>query len=234
MKKGFTLAEVLITLGIIGIVAAMTLPTLIAKYQKQVYTTQLKKFYTQLSQSLIQYTVDEGVTDFKNSGMTTSITKSEAFFKKYFKIVKECPSNFEPCMGAVYTKMSGEVIPLSRVSNTHRCFSFTGGSSLCVYQGLGNVLMQIAVDVNGRKAPNTAGRDLFMLYVYGDGKVDDLKTTCSNEDDKNCGEWNGVDNKPLTKEERDEVFEKTCNKAGATTYHGCFGKILNDNWEMNY
>ena len=45
MKKAFTLAEVLITLGIIGIVAAMTLPTLIGKYQKKQTVTQLKKAY---------------------------------------------------------------------------------------------------------------------------------------------------------------------------------------------
>lgn len=43
MKKAFTLAEVLITLGIIGVVAAMTMPTLIQNYQKKVWAIQLKK-----------------------------------------------------------------------------------------------------------------------------------------------------------------------------------------------
>ena len=52
MKKGFTLAEVLITLGIIGIVAALTIPTLIAKHQKQVFATQLKKSYSSIGQAL--------------------------------------------------------------------------------------------------------------------------------------------------------------------------------------
>lgn len=42
-KVAFTLAEVLITLGIIGVVAAMTLPTLIANYQKRQTVVQLKK-----------------------------------------------------------------------------------------------------------------------------------------------------------------------------------------------
>ena len=44
-QTGFTLAEVLITLGIIGIVAAMTMPSLIQKYREKEYTTKLKKFY---------------------------------------------------------------------------------------------------------------------------------------------------------------------------------------------
>ncbi len=43
MRKGFTLAEVLITLGIIGIVAALTLPSLIQKYQEKVTLERLKK-----------------------------------------------------------------------------------------------------------------------------------------------------------------------------------------------
>lgn len=51
-SKGFTLAEVLITLGIIGIIAAMTLPTLIQKYKNQVVETRLKKFYTTFNQAI--------------------------------------------------------------------------------------------------------------------------------------------------------------------------------------
>ena len=47
--KGFTLAEVLITLGIIGVVAAMTIPTLIANYQKKVLENQFKKGYSTLA-----------------------------------------------------------------------------------------------------------------------------------------------------------------------------------------
>ena len=42
-NKGFTLAEVLITLGIIGVVAALTLPSLITNYQKKQIVAQLKK-----------------------------------------------------------------------------------------------------------------------------------------------------------------------------------------------
>ena len=53
MKKAFTLAEVLITLGIIGIVAAMTLPSLIANYQKKVTVNRLKQAYSMINQALL-------------------------------------------------------------------------------------------------------------------------------------------------------------------------------------
>ena len=52
MKQGFTLAEVLITLGIIGIVAAMTLPALLQNYANHVVETRLQKFYTIFNQAI--------------------------------------------------------------------------------------------------------------------------------------------------------------------------------------
>lgn len=62
-KTAFTLAEVLITLGIIGVVAAMTLPTLIQQHQKQVYVTQLKKSLSTVQNMVTKITADEGASD---------------------------------------------------------------------------------------------------------------------------------------------------------------------------
>lgn len=50
-KFGFTLAEVLITLGIIGVVAALTIPSLVVKHRKQVVVTKLKKASSALMQA---------------------------------------------------------------------------------------------------------------------------------------------------------------------------------------
>ena len=61
-KYGFTLAEVLITLGIIGIVVAMTMPALIANYQKKVTVVKLKKEYSELNSVLKQAVADYGST----------------------------------------------------------------------------------------------------------------------------------------------------------------------------
>ena len=52
MKKAFTLAEVLITLGIIGIISALTLPILVQKYRNIVVETKLKKFYSEINQAI--------------------------------------------------------------------------------------------------------------------------------------------------------------------------------------
>ena len=58
MKKAFTLAEVLITLGIIGVVAAITIPSLITKYHRHIAETKLKRFYSTMNQA-IKMSIDE-------------------------------------------------------------------------------------------------------------------------------------------------------------------------------
>ena len=60
---GFTLAEVLITLGIIGVVAALTIPTLIEKYKAKTTAVKLEKFYTIMSQAVLRWRTEEGITD---------------------------------------------------------------------------------------------------------------------------------------------------------------------------
>ena len=67
--SAFTLSEVLITLGIIGIVAAMTMPVLIANYQKQVQVAQIKKVYSTFSQGIKKIMADESCTDLNCVGI---------------------------------------------------------------------------------------------------------------------------------------------------------------------
>ena len=104
MKKyGFTLAEVLITLGIIGVVAAMTIPTLISDYQKRTYVTGLQRAYAQIQQvfklAMAQDTVDllqnTELIQSINGTNTTDNNDQNAFISKlgeYIKIQKACNS----------------------------------------------------------------------------------------------------------------------------------------------
>ena len=83
-SKGFTLAEVLVTLGIIGVVSAMTIPTLVKNHQRTVYVTQLKKVVTELAQA-----ADRAASD--NNAVSLDETKyrreggAADFLKDYFK-----------------------------------------------------------------------------------------------------------------------------------------------------
>ena len=97
-KKGFTLAEVLITLGVIGGVAAMTLPTLIKNYQKHVWVNQLKTTVSILQNAIKQMMLDDGVEDFTQTsffelckpdvayGSNVDNDKCSEIMNKYFKV----------------------------------------------------------------------------------------------------------------------------------------------------
>lgn len=85
-KKAFTLAEVLITLGIIGIVAAMTMPVIIEKHQKKVVATSLKKFYTSINQAVQQSVVDNGDIIYWTYPTTSnSFQETLAFYDTYLR-----------------------------------------------------------------------------------------------------------------------------------------------------
>lgn len=93
MKKAFTLAETLITLAIIGIVAALTIPTLIQKYRDQVTVNQLKKHYSMMSQNFKKMLVDEDaenlldtklVKTFESGLESGDFTDTIQVFNKYF------------------------------------------------------------------------------------------------------------------------------------------------------
>ena len=105
-KTAFTLAEVLITLGIIGVVAAMTLPTLIQQHQKQVYVNGLKKAISVSQNMLKQMQADEQAADIGSISLFTNGIHSydntsnedaygnpsvfEQIIPKYLKVVKIC------------------------------------------------------------------------------------------------------------------------------------------------
>ncbi|MBO6087446.1 type II secretion system protein, partial [bacterium] len=102
-KSAFTLAEVLITLGVIGVVASITLPTLIKEYNKHAWVNSLKQNYSLLNQGFKKMMADDGVEFIADTEVFRAIggscmyyydissTNCKEFYaqlKKYFKIVR--------------------------------------------------------------------------------------------------------------------------------------------------
>ena len=92
IKPGFTLAEVLITLGIIGVVAAMTLPSLVSKYKDKELTTRAKKAYSSINQAVQLYQSKNGTPGDATGLWDVSKTSAEVAqeFSKYFNGVRYC------------------------------------------------------------------------------------------------------------------------------------------------
>lgn len=208
-KKGFTLAEVLVTLGIIGVVSAMTIPTLVKNHQRTVYVTQLKKVVTELAQVAERATNDNNAvsldeTKYRGEGGAAN------FLKDYFKIAKDCGKSLTPCFADSYETMSGEAFTLE---TPLVAVALASGASISIYENYlqyrsdfhGYLAMQ--VDVNGQQGPNILGRDLFHLDLYSDGKVG---------------------------ESYDNDLSNSCLSGDASYGAGCFDKVVKDGWQMDY
>ena len=228
-RKGFTLAEVLVTLGIIGVVSAMTVPSLMQNYQRQSYVTQLHKFYNELSQALVRYQNDSNAVNLREAGLNSRAALYD-FFKNYFKIVNDCGNTQTPCFASDYKNLSGVKSGFNCSSN---CVLLASGSSLgATFPNKSNIISEVVVDINGPKGPNIFGRDAFTIYIYNNNVLDDL--ALENPDTDGDGTWSTTSTAPLSKEQRETNFKKACLNNPSGFWHGCFGKILNDNWEMNY
>lgn len=110
-KKAFTLAEVMITLGIIGVVAALTLPALIQKNNEIELTTRAKKAYSQLNQAVKMFEVQNETPGdirglFEAENNSPDAVRLAENFSKYFKGAKVCKNKNQYGCGNYYYKIS--------------------------------------------------------------------------------------------------------------------------------
>lgn len=92
LKSAFTMAEVLITLGIIGIVAAMTLPSLMTKFQDKELITRAKKAFSNISNAVRLAQSENGVYDDISYIFDPALSSEEVAqkFSKYFNGATVC------------------------------------------------------------------------------------------------------------------------------------------------
>ena len=218
----FTLAEVLVTLGIIGVVSAMTVPTLMQNYQRQSYVTQLHKVYNETTQAALRYVTDRNALNLKEAGLT-STDAAVNFINTYFKVVNDCGTNVSPCFASEYKNMSGTSLGSLFTNEDRHKFSLASGASISV-AAYSNGNMTIYVDINGQKGPNIVGRDTFPMVLYKNGIIDEGDGTQSTD----------AVTPPISAERREEIYSSSCVNAANNSWWGCMGKIMNDNWQMTY
>ena len=182
-RTGFTLAEVLITLGVIGVVAAMTLPTLIKEYQKHVWVNQLKKSVSTIENGFKMAMAEDEVDNLADTELFKSLNNSnyngnsnnvvfENNLKKYFKFV-----TIENTSKPPYKTLNNPSAPPFGVSKE---MIFTDGSSLVFFNNgpnghffaNNNPVADLVIDVNSTsQKPNMYGRDVFLLNFSDKGNV---------------------------------------------------------------
>lgn len=231
MKKGFTLAEVLITLGIIGVVAAMTLPTLIQNHQKRSLEVATQKFYSTMSQAVKKYMADEGVDDLRNTPLACENYEASIrnFVTKYLKVVEECDHEANNCFAPTYKNWDGSAPDYNFTTeanwNDKRDYVLADGAVIRIGE---NGPIVLYVDVNGKKGPNRIGYDLWSMSIFYDGVIDesDIGPECRGS---RVDDWSEAYSYNVH-EKREERFE-VC-KSGL--YGGCFGHFLENNFKFDY
>lgn len=144
--KAFSLAEILITLGIIGVVAALTIPSVIEKHQKKVTVTKLKQTYSILYQAIKTSEIDNGPVTEWNSG------NNKTYLYPYLKIIKVCKNKAYECT----TNWQLDYYSWFILSNgVHVATSGYGDKDI----------ISIYIDLNGKSGPNVQGRDKFTMAI---------------------------------------------------------------------
>ena len=177
MKKAFTLAEILITLSIIGVVAALTIPTLIQRTGDEEIVSKLSKAYSTLSQASEMIMTEQGSPKVWN----TDVDSLYNAYKSHLRNAKECGST-SGCLSAGkyrFLKSSGYDDNWDN-SNIMRKLILSDGTQIAFGRyltpdctgsnhGSKNICADILVDLNGSKAPNIIGRDLFAFVLKETG-----------------------------------------------------------------
>lgn len=168
---GFTLAEVLITLLVVGVVASLVIPNLINSFQDEMWKTNYKKAWSDTN-TVWKSMVSDNVITYATSGTDpNALVYNFNQFKNYFSIVKECSGsigNMTNCW-----KEDGEDYRTGYPINS--AFSFRGfidnaGRSWWFQTSFGGLM--INVDTNGLALPNRYGKDRFFIRAV----IEDTKS----------------------------------------------------------
>lgn len=200
---GFTLAEVLITLGIIGVVAALTIPGLMTAYKAHQLRSQFLKSYSTIQQVFRRMEADDVSTDI--SAYSGKMGSFYDVFKQYLAGVHECgvysnTSDAFPCAGFKefnnkrnrYKNYNGTAY-LSRAIFDDGQLVLSDGTFVAIENPNGVDHLWVFVDINGfGKLPNRWGYDLFTFqFINGELRTMGDRETTYNDVEKYCNPKKG-------------------------------------------
>lgn len=246
-KQAFTLAEVLITLGIIGVVAALTIPTLIANHKKQVLVRQLQKAMSEISQGLQLMMAEDDVTSLTEINGASSYCGTDNSFgtsshciqlnKRFLKAFKgsRYVTNIQDIPNYKWKYLNEKKYEVPGIISAH--ILSDGEMILWGAHWLGEVqmteanaiargyVMMFTVDVNGFKRPNQWGRDLYYFCVTPEGTLVPAGSKNFNKLIGNVTIWDSTNNGSCYPEKV---------KTGDDNGKGCSARIIEKGWKMDY
>jgi prepilin-type N-terminal cleavage/methylation domain-containing protein len=234
-SNAFTLAEVLITLGIIGVVAAITIPTVTHKLRNKILEAQFKNTYAKVTQAIkrTQAELEMGnigyyCAAYYNGSDYVNRVECLTAFKKAFNTDTEASVNYLKYTKPI-TRSNISIFSTTDVKavdydacgrSLFKQYAMADGSyigyNICGYKFL------ITFDVNGAAKPNRLGYDIFMLYIATD-KSDRLEgfkpTNVTDEDLENYKQKLEAEN-IKSKDYYYSTYGNPCSYTSTQTYNG--------------
>jgi len=271
MKKSFTLAELLISMAIIGVISVLMLPV-INNMQKKTLETQLLNFYSRMSNVIQQYMVENDTDTLYSTKMYANMNSI------YNNYDGENEENFEEQYKNEYERASAEVdsfintyLKVKRICNNikpgveNECFPLKIKNLNDDVADIGHIVLnnaagtiaskayvldngvvfsmippsdapaEIQVDVNGKRGPNVAGRDIWRIHLYKDGVLSE------NLHGAELGNKNNPDvdieelKKKITEQNFDRCRGENAADPNAWRYgSGCFSKMESNDFKFDY
>lgn len=247
-KKGFTLAEVLITLGIIGVVAALTTPALNSSFQKNKVGPTLRKVVSTMEvanehvlaeqesntltssvnsvkeylEVLSKYVI--GTPRYKSSDKSNIMTVAELTLKPKNYSGKDDNTVYDMDTLYIYDLEGGESLGISLATRAE-VTSATRDAAVGTYKGNVGALY---IDINGFDTkPNRLGKDIFHFNIDDSGSIvaDGGKKKCNAYTNSGCFQTT-------------PTWEKSswnqCDEEKVGCGHSCAGSIADNNWKVIY
>ena len=187
----FTLAETLIVMGIIGVVAALTLPNLNSSTGDKEKIAKVKKIYSNLQDAYGRAVAVYGPLDEWGLGLTNSFEKIGGRVTEFMKISKTCGMDSSGC---ILVQNSKGLDNSTTSDNPYIGYSYllADGTSVVFDDYVLDGMEFIAIDIDGpTKGQHKLGVDLFYFIAYKDGTVLPYgdASNCISSNGMECTSW---------------------------------------------
>lgn len=229
-KFAFTLTEVLVTLSIIGVVSALTVPTLMNQYQKKAQAVQIRKSANEIMSAIDMLTTEEGKTTFKKTSVftdvlpdNTAVNGIENLITKHLKVIKTCEEKAAGCFAAENYRSITNTDP-SAFTCEGKSYVLANSAAICVSRTIGEKekYLTVQIDTNGIDKPNIGGRDMFVFDINENGDFRNSEIKCEG----------GSGGGSICTEDEITFSAATCTASALGS--NCFGVLSENNWIMNY